>query len=147
MIAARAIFIGPEDASVKRLNAEHRKEAVTHERRADRLGFAVAGDVETGAMVESHLLKDIILFLPIEEVRCRDREARHSGETCLGRDMPELDEAIGIVEGQGLQQDGVNHAEDGGIGTDTEGHDEYGNQGEAGALKQPPECVSQILQN
>ena len=146
MIAAGAIFVGPKDASVKRLNAEHRKEAITHERRADRLRFAVAGDVETGAMVESHLLEDIILFLPIEEVRCGDREARHSGETCLGRDMPELDQSIGIAEGQGLQQDGVDHAEDSGIGANTEGHDEDGNQGEAGALKQPSECVSQILQ-
>jgi hypothetical protein len=97
-------------------------------------------------MVEGHLLEDIILFLPIEEVRCGDREARHSGETRLGRDMPELDKPIGIAEGQGLQKDSVDHAEDGGIGADTEGHDEDGNQGKAGALKQPPECVSQILQ-
>jgi hypothetical protein len=60
--------------------------------------------------------------------------------------MPELEQSIGIAEGQGLQQDGVDHTEDGGIRTNTERHDEYGNQGEGGALKQPPECVSQILQ-
>jgi hypothetical protein len=60
--------------------------------------------------------------------------------------MPELDKPIGIAEGQGLQKDSVDHAEDGGIGADTEGHDEDGNQGKAGALEQPPECVSQILQ-
>ena len=134
MIAAGAIFIGPKDAPVKRLNTKHRKEATTHERGANRLRFSVASDVETGAMVEGHLLEDIILFLPIEEVRCGDREARHSGETRLGRDMPELDEAIRIAERQGLQQDGVDHAEDGGIGANTEGHDEDGNQGKAGAL-------------
>jgi hypothetical protein len=97
-------------------------------------------------MIESHLLKDIILFLPIEKVRCGDREARHSGETRLGRNVPKLDESIGIAERQGLQEDSVHHAEDSGIRTDTERHDEDGNEGEAGTLKQSPERVAQVLQ-
>jgi len=40
--------------------------------------------------------------------------------------VPDLHEAVGVAEGKGLQQNGVNDAEDGGVGSNTERHDEDG---------------------
>ena len=59
---------------------------------------------------------------------------RHSGEAFLWRGVPDLHDAIGVAEGKGLEQDGVNDAEDGGVGSDAEGHDEDGDEGEAWAF-------------
>ena len=55
------------------------------------------------------------------------------------------DEALRLGEGQRLQQDGVHHAEDGGVGADTDGQGENGHGGEARAFRQHAERVTQIL--
>jgi hypothetical protein len=48
--------------------------------------------------------------------------------------VPDLDEVVGVAEGEGLQQYRVNDAEDGGVSSDAEGHDEDGDEGEAWAF-------------
>src|ERR1700679_2413755 len=100
MVAARAVFFGKEDTSVKRLNAKHGKKVGTYRAGANRLRFAGAGDVIPRTTVERHLLEDVVLFLPIEEVCCRNGEARHSRETGLWRNVPDLHQAIGIPKWQ-----------------------------------------------
>jgi hypothetical protein len=84
--------------------------------------------------------------LPIEKVGGGDSKAGHPGEAGLRRDVPDLHEMIGVLERQGLKQDSVYNAEDGGVGADAQGHDEDGNGGESGAFEQMPNGEFQILQ-
>jgi hypothetical protein len=48
--------------------------------------------------------------------------------------VPYLYEAVRVSEGEGFEKDGVNDAEDRGVGSDAEGHDEDGYEGEAWAF-------------
>jgi hypothetical protein len=41
----------------------------------------------------------------------------------------ELDQTIGVTIGQGTQQHGVHHAEDGGVGADAHGQHRHGHEG------------------
>jgi hypothetical protein len=52
----------------------------------------------------------------------------------------------GIFEGQGAEQDGVDNAEDCGIGADTEGESEDGDNGEARGFHEHADGEFQILQ-
>ncbi len=70
VISAGAIFFGQEDASVERLDAEDGEEIRAYGACADRLGLSGSGDVEVCAGDERHLVEDVVLFLPVEEVRC-----------------------------------------------------------------------------
>jgi hypothetical protein len=115
---------------VKRFDSEDGKNSGLTAPAHDRFGLSGAGDVELCAGVEGHLVEDVTLFLPVEEVCSRDGEGSFR-EAFLRRGVPDLYELIGVAEGEGLQQDGVNDAEDGGVGSDAEGHDEDGEEGEA----------------
>jgi hypothetical protein len=61
--------------------------------------------------------------------------------------MPDLHEPVGIVEGQGLEKDCVDDAEDGRVGANAEGHDENGNRCKSGALEQVSGCEFEIFED
>jgi len=50
--------------------------------------------------------------------------------------VPDLHQAIRILERKRLQQHGMHDAENGSIGTDAQGHDEYCNRSESWTLEQ-----------
>ena len=54
------------------------------------------------------------------------------GDAAPGVLAPEPDEVIGVAVGEGAEQDGVDDAEDGGIGADTERQGDHRGRGEAG---------------
>ena len=62
--------------------------------------------------------------LPVVEVRGRHREGRQAWKRRLRRHMKETNEAIGLVVRQRPQQDGIDDAENGGVGADAEGEDQ-----------------------
>src|SRR5271163_1576010 len=90
VIFAGSIFFGQEGPSVKGLNAKNRKEVGAYRARYDGLGLSGPGYVIPCVTEECHLLEDVVLLLPIEEVRCRDGKACHSWEALLGRNVPNL---------------------------------------------------------
>jgi hypothetical protein len=57
----------------------------------------------------------------------------------------EKGEAVLVRVRHGLEQDGVNDAEDGGVGADSEGEGENGDGGETAAAIQLTQCVTNIL--
>ena len=75
----------------------------------------VAGEVVAGAgyVVGGYLLKEG--GLPLVGVELGD-----GGEEVVGQDggVEEFDHAAGVGVGEGLEQDGVDDAEDGGVGSD-----------------------------
>ena len=64
----------------------------------------------------------------------------------MGRGVPDLHDAVGIAKGERLEQDLVNDAEDGGVGSDAEGHDDGGHEGEAGIFPEQPKSEAKVLQ-
>jgi hypothetical protein len=51
----------------------------------------------------------------------------------------QADKALTLLEREGAEQDGVDQAEDGGVGADSQGEGENGDGGEAGVLAQGAE--------
>ena len=59
--------------------------------------------------------------------------------------LPEQTHAIAIRIGQRIEQDGVDHAENGRVGADAEGQSYYGRECKGGITAQNPESVSDVL--
>ena len=59
----------------------------------------------------------------------------------------EIDDALRVGDGEGLEQHGIHDAEDGGVGADAEGHDQDDGEGEAGRVSERAEGVSEIAQD
>ena len=86
-------------------------------------------------------------FLPVEKISGRDGEGRHSGKARLRRGVPDLDDAVDVAEGERLEENLVDDGEDGGVGSDAEGHDDGCDQGKARVfLTSNRKSESQILQ-
>jgi len=96
--------------------------------------------------VDRHLLEGVTLVVPVDEIGGRGGKARHAGKTFCWGDMPDLNEAVGIREGQGAEKDGIDNAEDGGVRADAESKDDDGGDGEAGTLGEDAEGVFKVLQ-
>jgi hypothetical protein len=61
--------------------------------------------------------------------------------------MPDLNQAAGIVEGKWPQKDGVHHAEDGGVGANSEGQYQDGDDGEPRVFPQYSYSIFQVVQH
>jgi hypothetical protein len=68
VVSAGVIFFGEENSSVEGLNAEDGEELRADGACCDGLGLSCSGDVELCAGVEGHLVEDVILLLPVQEV-------------------------------------------------------------------------------
>ena len=82
------------------------------------------------------------LLLDLRELRVRHAYAGGAGLAVQAGDKKEL---LGILIGKRLEEDGVDDAENGGIGADAEGQREDGYESEAGILLQHAEREFQIL--
>src|SRR5271170_6263710 len=103
-----------------------------------------AGDVDRSRLAASRkselmcgeagkLGEDVILSANLGEIVVGDSRRRYS---FLRFGLKKKYELAGIGEGQSLQQDGVDDAEDGGVGADAEGEREDSDDGEAGRFAQ-----------
>src|SRR5580704_15567200 len=98
------------------MNTEQRKNVGCGDHPGNAFGGTLSGEIEAEAADCGDLLKRLILRLVIDEVG--------GGKGCLlqiGLGLPEPDELVRLGIGQCTQQDGVDDAEDGGVGADSEG--------------------------
>jgi hypothetical protein len=77
----------------------------------------------------------------VEEIGVGEREILDIAPPHIGE---REDEAAGVPVGEGAQQDGVSHAEDGGGGADAEGDGEDGGDREDRASTQRAKCVGEV---
>jgi hypothetical protein len=61
--------------------------------------------------------------------------------------FPDDDEAAAVAVGEGLEEDAVDYAEEGGGGSDAEGQGEDGGEGEAGGLSELAKTVAEVLKD
>ena len=57
----------------------------------------------------------------------------------------DVDEAVGVLEGKRMQDDGVDDAEDRGVGSDAQRQCEYGDNGECGILAECAKSEADVL--
>jgi hypothetical protein len=69
VVSAGVIFFGQEDASVQRLYAEDGKKVRAYGACPDCLGLSGSSEVIPRATVDGHSVEDVVLLLPVEEVR------------------------------------------------------------------------------
>jgi hypothetical protein len=74
-----------------------------------------------------HLLERLYLVAAVEEVGCAVRGALRTGVRIA---VEHPDQALRLVEGKRLQQNGFDHAEDGRVRTDANGQREEDGQAE-----------------
>ncbi len=140
-------FIGAEEPSQLRRDAEEREEVSRHGDAAETLRFANAGEFVVADAVEGEVGGEIgvrfTLPAQIEEiVYLRGFTGKARGPV-----VGDPHEAAGIAEGQRADEESVDDAENGGAGADAEADDENGERGEAGVAAKGAEGVTKVLEN
>ena len=106
----------------------------------------VAGEVEAGAgeVVGGNVLE--YAGLPLVEMKHRNRgKVVGKKAAAIGRIVKELDHAVGIGVGEGLEQNRVDYREDGGVGSDAQRQSGQGGEGKAGVLEEHLQRVLDIV--
>jgi len=120
-----------EGAAEDRLNAERGKEIAARHGGVHDHGFALSEEcdvVDGGKGIGGDLLEAVGLVAPVADVGRGDLELGDGG---VG--LPDLDELVGLVKGEGAKDDGVDHAEESGVGADAECDGENSGEGEHGS--------------
>jgi hypothetical protein len=83
----------------------------------------------------------VVLVAPVHPILVRGGNNRV--RTLFGDD----DQAGRVTKWKRTEQDGIDHAEDGGIRADAEGQGENGDEGESGISGENAERIAQIVQD
>ena len=142
---AGLVVAGCEEPSGERAYAEDGEEVGRDVRRRDRFRLSRTGQRHAVGGQDRHLLEDVVLRLPVEVVRRRDAEGLHAGEDVLRRNVRHDDEAVRVGIREGLQEDGVDDAEDRRVRADAEREDADRHGRKARVLPQHAERVSDVL--
>jgi hypothetical protein len=140
-VRAATVLFGEEDTPLLRARPEHREDFLADGHDGDALGSVVGGlglvvpedaaggfeDVETAVGVGGVVLGGA------------------AGKVVPGELVPDHDEAAGVGVGERAQEEGVHHAEDGGIRADAEGEGQHGGDGEAGGAEETSNRVSKVV--
>jgi hypothetical protein len=88
--------------------------------------LAITGERQRGCAEGSHVLKNCVLILPVEEVRRSDSPA-----SALGHIFPKGNQAIGVLIRKWTQGYRVYNAEDGGVCANPQRERDHGNSSNA----------------
>src|SRR5262245_25135011 len=116
-VIARPILFIKEAATEKRFDAQNREEACRDSMTEDVQRLAGASQNERPSPMNRHFGEDSILLFQVNEVWRRKRKAQRSP---LRLRRPQLHNLIGAIVRQRSDQHGIDHAEDGGVGSDAE---------------------------
>jgi len=125
VVTANSIVARDKDATQQRLHSQHRKYIGSYMQSHNLLRLIDTGEIGSPSFGSSHVLKDMVLALPVKEVRGRSR-----GEAVL----PDDDELFRLDVGKRAQENGIDHAEDRSVRSDAEGEGEESNCGKAGGF-------------
>ena len=118
------IFVGTKGPAECRARLNHLEEPGADRAGENRFRIAAVRARELPESINRHAGEPGRCALPVVEVRGRHREGRQAWKRRLRRHMKETNEAIGLVVRQRPQQDGIDDAENGGVGADAEGEDQ-----------------------
>ena len=135
--AAGAFLLGGEDAAAEQRDA-HEVEIVRRDHVGEQAASGVAfGEADHREVVGRETGEDAVLATQIDEVGVGEG-AVAIGFTGIAAVEPY--EFLGLVDGQGFQQEGIDEAENRGIGADAESQHQHGGCGESRVSWQVPGC-------
>ena len=108
----------------------------------DQLGLIAAGQRETAALGERHLIKGMVLVLDIDVLARRRPIAENADPR---RMQPNGGQAIRLRIGQGTQEQRIHHAENCRIGADSDGQRCHNHQRQPRACPEHPKGIAKIL--
>jgi hypothetical protein len=88
----------------------------------------------------------VVLPLPIEKIRCRNREPPHARKDLRGRYLPNSDQPVALGKGEGAEQDGMDQTEDCAIDPDAKCQDNQGNGSKSWSFQKHAGAVFEILE-
>jgi len=138
VIAAGLILAVEEGASERGVALEDGEQVMRRTQAGHVLRVAAALVREVDMAIRRERLEALRLALPILV-----RGNRHRPAVAFGIDLPHDGDLLGILVRQRIQDDGLDHAEDGGIGADAKGEREHGDQGERRLAAQGAEGVGE----
>src|SRR5471030_2932136 len=127
-------------AAQKRSEAQGFEEPGGDSHGLETLGLVADGEVEILAEVESNFRENLVADAEIQEVSRGHREV-----VPLGPDAEDADQAIRLRIGQRLEQDAIDHAENGAVAADGKRQNEHRNRRETGVLTQGAKSVMKVL--
>ena len=143
------VFGGPKKAAEHRRNTENREEVGRRGDAVDALGregLALARDIERDVTNGGKGGERASVAPPIGEVAGGDSVVM----VLLGGPndvaFEDFDQSFGVSVGQGLKQEGIDDAEDGGVGAKPEGEHHDGGEGKTGTPAQLPKRKLHIFQ-
>ncbi len=145
-VGAAAVVGRAERASEDRRDAEDAEEVVRHDTDVDAVGFAALQEVEVHLVVFDQCVEGARLLAIVVQLLDRHVDVRASGER---RRLLDEHQPVGFGVGQGLQQNAVDHAEDGGVGPDPQTERQHGGQRVAAVPEQraggEPKVAGQVV--
>jgi len=139
---AESSFGREKDAPENGLNAEKRENGSRSDHSWDPFGRAESSEIEAQAVNRGNFGEGTVLRLEIEEVGGREGSFGK-----MGLRLPEPNEFVGRRIGERTHKDGVDHAEDGGVGTNAESKGEDSDKGEATTTEEYTQAEANILKD
>lgn len=141
VILARLVLARRPGSAQDRIHAEQGEEIGFRRDAPDMVGLPLAAEVHLARPKEQgHVGKRAVLRFPVDEIR--------PGEGILagrGLGFVKPDQAVRIGIGERAQQDGIDDAEDGGVGPNAGGQGQDGYRRESTGFEQGPDGVPQVL--
>ncbi len=136
------VLFGPEGAAEGGMDAEQRKIRLGDVFGRDALPLVHAGEGRAGVREEGHVLERAALRAPVAVVRHGGAPAFHLRPLDIA---PQFDQAGRRGIRERAEDDGIDDAENGGVGANAEGQGENRHEGECGAVTQGSHRVAQVL--
>ncbi len=127
----------------QRLGAEHGKEAGLRAEHVNALRPFAAGQRESAALRDGHLVEGVVLVLNVDVLAGRGPVAENAD---CRRMQPDGRQPVGMRIGKRTQQQRVDHAENGGIGADADGQGGHDDQRQHHVLAKHAKGVAKILE-
>lgn len=141
-LRVRQVFRGRVVTAERGVHPEGPEQPGRGERGVGPHRLALAGDVDSTGHVGAQAVEAPVPVAVLRELDGIDPEAveAHGRELAVDDHQP-----VRIAVGQRLEEHGVGHAEDRGVGPDPERQGHGGQQGEAGAAEQQAASVTEVL--
>ena len=137
------VIIRRERAAQRGVHPKHFEEVARHAGRPHLLRLADAGDAGGERDDDADPVEAAVQLLDLPKLRARHPILRKY----VPEIRPDQRQAIGFLVGQRPQKDRVHHAEDGGVGADSQRQGEHGDGSERRAFRQRAKTVTQVLQD
>src|SRR5580693_7148626 len=142
----RVLWRGVEGRADRRRYSENLEEVRRNAGASHAFRFCSAGAIQVGVFHSRDAFEGAGLALPVGEVRVIGRDALANLCSKRGILFPDHDQTVRIAIGKFAEQDSIDHAEDSGVGADSQRQHEDHNRGEDWRPPRQAERMAEILQ-